>query len=184
MKKRILMSLLSFILVLGFVSSGADAASKVKTVKTSVTDSMSEKKILKKAPSVKKGTTLVKSSKSKTVYVKFTAPKTKTYTFTFTPDFSDKQTDTYVLGYFQICSVTFNRLHTLNLKTSGGKYIALNCANEKYAKLTKDSTPKSQRYLTSRSTKIKLKKGESVYISRYFEKNAEAEAVNFELNIK
>ena len=108
----------------------------------------------------------------------------KTYTFTFTPDFSDKQTDTYVLGYFQICSVTFNRLHTLNLKTSGGKYIALNCANEKYAKLTKDSTPKSQRYLTSRSTKIKLKKGESVYISRYFEKNAEAEAVNFELNIK
>ena len=184
MKRRLLILLLSFVIVFGFVSDGTYAAAKIKTVKTSVTDKMSEKKIIKKSPAVKKGTTYVKSSKSATTFVKFTAPKTKTYTFTFTPVFTEEQEENWVLGYFQICSVSYDALHTLSLKTEGGKYIALNVSNELYANETKDSKPKSKRYLTSRSTKVKIKKGNTVYISRYFEKNAEPDKVNYNLTIK
>ncbi len=184
MNKKIFCILFCCFLIISLFSLNSDAATKVKTIKTSVTDSSSEEKIIEKSPAVKRGTTLVKPGKSRTSYVKFTAPKTKTYTFTFSPVFTAKQQKDYVLGYFQICSVTYDRLHTLDLKTNGGTYYSLNVANKMYADATKTSTPKSQRYLTKRSTKIKIKKGESVYISRYFEMNEKPVKVNYKLNIK
>ena len=153
-----------------------------KAVKTSITTDDSFKKIMKKAPKINKGTTVVIPKKKNACYVKFTAPKTKSYEFIFTPEFSDEQNnEEYILGYFQFQKQSYDKLKTLKLKTEGGKYIALNCGTEKVQSLMKEK--KAKEYKSSRSTTIKLKKGESVYISSYFIEGISNKVIKQKYNI-
>lgn len=185
MKKRILRCL-GFIFAFIYIISSFDMKSEAGTreVKTRITDSYSEKNIIKKAPKIKKGTTIVKVEKKKTSYVKFTAPSTKTYKFTFTPQFTEEQNKDFMFGYFQICRIKYNKLSTQKLKTKGGKYIALNVGNQRYIDAIEAPKNKAKAYMTSRSTSIKLKKGETVIISSYIQKNQNEDRLKYKVVIK
>lgn len=175
-----------FLLALIFIVASFDTVSEAaaKEVKTKITDSYSEKNIIKKAPRIKKGTTIVTASKKKTCYVKFTATATKTYKFTFTPKFTEEQNEDFMLGYFQICRIKYGKLSTQKLKTKGGKYIALNVGNQRYIDAIEVPKNKAKAYMTSRSTSIKLKKGETIIISSYIQKNQNEDKLKYKVIIK
>ena len=185
MNKKLL-KIISFILVISiiisFSSNGVEAAQK--TIKTKVTDSLSEQEIMKKAPKIKKGTTIVKADKKKTCYVKFTAPKTKTYKFTFKPVFTKAQEEDYMLGYFQICKVKYDVFSTQTLKTKGGKIHTLNIGNKNYVNAYDKPDNKAEEFHLSRSTKLKLKKGETIYISSRFNKYDKPDKIKYKITIK
>ena len=179
---RYISIILAFVFIISSFVIKTEAAEK--EVKTKVTDSYSDKNIIKKAPKIKKGTTTIKAEKKKTCYVKFTAPKTKTYKFTFTPEFTEKQNENFMLGYFQICRIKYGKLSTQKLKTKGGKYIALNVGNQKYIDALETQKNKAKAYMTSRSTSLKLKKGETIIISSYILKNQNEDKLKYQVTIK
>ena len=122
--------------------------------------------VKKKAVTAKKGTQTVKLLGSGG-FLKFKAPKTKTYTFTgYGVKKPSGEYSSY--GYFYLMTVSgsgsYKYLKINNVKTKGGKNTAL------YINSNKNSTSgkKATRSLKSRSGSIKLKKGQTVYIYSWF----------------
>lgn len=182
--KNILCLILTVIIVVNCLSFGSEAAAKKKIINTFITEKSSVKNIMKKAPDVKVGTNTVQMKKKRTCFVKFTAKKGKYYKFSFTPQFTKKQNADFMLGYFQISRDKNGYLSTQDLPTWGGTYYALNIGNKKYINAIEPASDKAQRYRTKRSTTLWLDKGETVYISSYFQKNTAPTYIKYSLSIK
>ena len=180
--KRAISFIIAILVAVSCFSVKSEAAGK--TVNTTITDRSSEENIMKKAPVVKTGNNTVQMKKKRTSYIRFTAPKGKYYKFTFTPEFTKKQNKDFMFGYFQISRVKYDVLSTQELPTNGGTYIALNVANKKYINAVPPADDKSQRYRTKRATTIWLDKGETIYISSYFQKNTTPTNIKYKLLIQ
>ena len=139
-------------------------------------DKLRNVKNINKIPSVKKGKTKV-TLKKQGSYVKFTANKTKKYTFTFS---NVKKGSGYVCGHVSINDLkgTYVKyFSSKKIKTYGGKTYALRLANR-----DDNYGTKVYRYKKSRSTTIKLKKGQTVYIYGSFA--GSGNKASFDLKIK
>lgn len=121
----------------------------------------------------KKGTYNINARvpKEHQAYIKFIAPKTGKYTFTFY-DFRDWGKKSSAKKGFAEAWMTKQYPHgleTLKTKTNGGKYYTLLLASKwwytRYVK-GKKVTPTSELY--SRYSKLSLKKGDVLYISTYW----------------
>ncbi len=115
----------------------------------------------KYASTVKKGTYTLKFKKAPGSYyrgyLKFTAPKKGTYSFTLSNlKTSNKK---QVSGWMACCKSEYGSLYYANLKTKGGTFDQL-FVNDRKIRIMPN-------YLTSRTGKLKLKKNETVYL--YFQ---------------
>ena len=152
------------------------ARAATKTVKKIDSSYDLTSKIKKKATVVKKGTTTLKVNT--TGYLKFKVPATKTYTFTLNKHTSS--TGSYNCGFFHILRPTkdtyTNEYHLKNLtfSTQGGKTTSTFFQSDSYTgKITTGS------FLPKRTCKIKLKKGQTIYLYLSF-----ANKGSIRLNIK
>lgn len=140
----------------------------------------------KKAPKIKKGVTKVTIKNTSFPYVKFTAPKTKTYTLTFYKINAVTKADrkrNSVNGFLQIGKLEgmySPYVSTQTVRTNYGKTGYLRLCSKSFYKSwyridgTKKKKPDS--YLMKRFAKVKIQKGESIYISGSFSgvKNSKA----------
>lgn len=162
------------------VPTGAQEAQAAKLRKVTASSKV------KKAPYVKKGRnriTLKASSSSVILAVKFKVPSTKTYTLKFTSLRYKKAADRQSYGNLvlagsnvQIPRKSGGRMRVLKIK-GGYKKAAYYCSDEYYSVLqqmaaTQDSNQADAQKLlntvkvrTSKTVKVKLKKGQTVYIA-------------------
>lgn len=160
--KKLLRRSVALLMMLALIlaaTSTTFAAAKTKTVKKK-TFSTSTSAINKKATKVKKGTTKLYIKKGQG-YVKFKAPKTKTYKFTISKCTSKKRN---VSGYFYIMkpdSHSPKYSFITQVKTKGGKTGTLWLSANGYKSTSSDTLTKP---LSSRTGSIKLKKGQTVYL--------------------
>ena len=158
---------------------------KIKTVSTKVSK-------YKKAAYVKKGTTKVifnfKGKSNYYPYIRFKAPEKKTYTLTFYNLNAVRKADrsrNSVNGYINL-ELLNNGVPTIKkVKTNYGKAKSLKLASKNFYSRNRRSSGKKKvyRYLKKRFAKIKLDKGEVVYISGYFAGVSKSKA-SFYLKIK
>lgn len=161
LRKSLIMTLAA-VLLIGTFAISADAVMKKtikpqeKTKKVSVAN--------RKAATVKKGTTKLTFKKGYG-YIKFVAPETKTYKFTFSnlkqPENVEFR-DSMVSFSAQVKSAKHpKKLIAKKLSTKGGKYDQL-CL---YVNKFPDSQPekKVEWYEKTRTGKVKLKKGQAIY---------------------
>ena len=133
------------------------AAATTKTVKKqSFTTELKVAK--KKAITVKKGTTKLKVKK--TGYVVFKAPKTKTYYLKY----SNVKAKASMVALFVMMQkpAEGKYLWTTNVTTKGGKTDSLMLTDK--AHVSKTAKEAKNWYLASRTAKIKMKKGEKLYM--------------------
>ena len=148
------------------------AAATTKTVKKAdFTTSLKVAK--KKAATVKKGTTKLKGKKSG--YIVFKAPKTKTYYLKF----SNAKAKGGLLSMFVEMQQPFDGEYVFlaDVYTKGGKTDVLWLADK--AHVDKKASKAKDWRLASRTAKIKMKKGEKLYMYMYATKN-----FNITLNVK
>ena len=130
---------------------------------------VSAKKIehFRKCPNIKKKGNYKVVCKCKTNMIRFTAPKNRTYTFTFYNfrNLNKKLSDNEDYGHVMLQKMDKQGFYFWQAKTNGGKWFSLHMASKKVynkyfrgKKVTKDS------YLCSRYAKVKLRKGETLYI--------------------
>lgn len=167
--KKSMKKIISVLLIAVILTSVAmsDAASidvqAAKKVKTTVTENK-----YKKSPKVKKGTTTVTAKKR--CFVKFKVPKTKTYTFTVSNLYNVEDKSDPICGDFSIYKLEYGKIFTSQtVKTQGGKVSSAPIASSSYLKDWDQSDVEGKyKYRTSRYAKIKLKKGETVYVTAFF----------------
>lgn len=131
---------------------------------------------------VKMGTTTVQVAK-KDGYLKFTAPRSKDYTFTLSAA-KGKESNQLIACFFEKLSGT--TLKPYNLRTNEGRRESPFIVDAKTAKTLKGKTVaaksennKKYRYLSKRTVTATLKKGQVVYLC-----TAGTSAGSFVLNIK
>lgn len=168
---RFLVLLFVMILAVGTISITASAATK-KIPAQAFTARYSE---VKKFVTVKKGTTTLKLGTVKNTYSSrgegyayFKVPKTGIYSFKFsnlTPAKKVSYSNGFV-GFYKNNNGYFSTIS--NLKTKGGKSYALHIANKNNQRSSIEATSD----LKTRTGKVKLKKGEKVYMYFYFDAKA------------
>ncbi len=173
---------LAFALTFSFVSPmSVEAKTKSITLKAPKGGNKMfwPKNVNKTAKAVKKGSyhiTTVKNGYTGEGFLKFTAPKTKTYTFTVSNLYAPN--DEYANGYLAIMKKNFSSSVVVSfqdVKTKSGKKNSINFATEDQL----DGEP----YYKVAYGKYKIKKGETVYL--YFSASGtNSDAVTLDLNIK
>lgn len=173
-KKSTLLVCLGLVMALVLTTLVPDTSMEVQAAKK-VTSNYK----YKKAPAVKTGTTIVtakpykksndsKKNMSAVSWVKFTAPKTGTYQFTFS-DYVVKANQnekffgaiTMHTGISRSADSSYPKKY-LSVKTTGGKtYTLYMCSPSAYVK-----PAKAEKYdsLSSRTATVKLKKGQIVFM--------------------
>ena len=189
-RKRIGAALLSAMMVL--VLAPAPAYAATKTVKN-IPGSTKVPTAMKKATKVKKGTTTLKFKKGTGVgMVKFKATKTKTYTFTMSSLTSGAK---YTIGMVQLNKQKSSTsiASSSKVKISGvGKRSIVPIVSESMVQLAASngktsytSGGKTYKYLSKTSFKIKLKKGQTIYLLTQFrDSDNTAVAAKMKLKIK
>ena len=158
--KRILVLLLTVTMMMSMASVSTFAATK-KTVKKSgfVTDYT---KINKVSTKLKKRGTYRLTVKGSEGYIRFKAPKTKKYTFTFS-NISVKDNYNSSCGSIAVQKPYKSNgrvyLTLADVKTQGGKSDFLKVKTRRFS-LTGDGV---NAYRTTRSCKVKMKKGAYIY---------------------
>ena len=156
-KKSLVMTLVT-VLLIGTFAISADAVMKRTVKKQGFSTETSV--VNKKAATVKKGTTNLTYSKGQG-WVKFKAPSTKTYKFTFSNLKAKGGSNAYV-SFLRIWDYDNTGLTHTKVSTKGGKNEALFlCSNDR---ATGKSGKVIYRALHSRTGKIKLKKGQTIYL--------------------
>lgn len=156
--KKTVALFLTLIMVLALASVPAFAKTKTIKMKGAAFTTRSAE-IARSAKKVKKGSYILKTNKKKGGFLKFTATSTKTYTFTIS-HYSTKKY--YCNGYWYIMTQAPNNpdyYYSTKVKTQGGTNSSLYICSKSntYGK-------KVYRFLKSRYGKIKLKKGQTIYI--------------------
>ena len=145
-----------------------DAQAATKTVKNIDFSTYRTEKIKKKATTVKKGTTTLKLSSRG--YVKFKATATKTYSFKFsgmTGPMAINNGFAYILlPEYKKYSKKYD-FEKLQFSTAGGKTDTAWYSAKKYA----DTKKTTGAFLATRTCKVKLKKGQYVYLYLCFASN-------------
>lgn len=174
--KRSLVMTLVTVLLIGTFAISADAVMKRTVKKANFTTSLSSAN--KKATKVKKGTTNLTYTKGRG-YVKFTAPSTKTYSFTF----SNLKVSGDCAAHVNIMKKSkydSKRLDYTKVSTKGGKNDVLWLVSTGFREDTAGTV--KDRFLHKRTAKFKLKKGETVYV--YFSSSDNKHKHTMKLNIK
>ncbi|MBE5844506.1 MAG: hypothetical protein E7302_10145 [Butyrivibrio sp.] len=132
-------------------------------------------KIQSCAKEVKKGNTVIvlKHPQNKTYegYAKFTAPATKTYTITYSnlkPERKKGYCNGHITGYF----ISGQTITDAKLIKSGYEH-SIHLANEKFMGA-----------VTSKTVKVKLEKGQTLYLLHSFLNNKKPKSVTVDLKIK
>ena len=168
--KKLMKRSIALLMMLVMIMAAASVAVSAKTVSKTVKKqkfTTSTNAIEKKAVKVKKGTTKLNIKKGQG-YVRFVAPKTKTYTFTFSKCTSSMRSSNGYVTFMRkdASSPQYSYSFNTKLKTKGGKdntlWLSVNGAD-----FSSNSNLLS-RPIASRTGKIKLKKGESIYMYVYF----------------
>lgn len=175
LKRSLIMTLVA-VLLIGTFAVTAEAAMKRTVKKQDETTKISTAN--KKAAKVKKGTTNLTFTKGQG-YLKFVAPKTKTYSFTFS--------NMKVKGGNDLGMIRFNKkdklypkeLTQIEVSTKGGKTEYITLMSTGWKELKKGKTV--DHMLHKRTAKTKLKKGEALYI--YFD-TIDGNKTNVKLVIK
>lgn len=158
-RKALIPLLLSILLVIGLVPSTAQAATSNK--KVTKCNSFETATVNKKATKVTRGTTRL-TYKAARGYVKFTAPASKTYKLTLSK-LSNSSMPYGFCGWAWICkSNNYGRLAYQTVKTNGGKAFTLWVGSTKFT--DKKATKTINRCIRTRSARISLNKGETIYI--------------------
>ncbi len=152
--------------------SEVEAATRVTTqkVSTKITYNFKGTKF-RKAPAVKKGTTIVTLAGRKGAegLVKFKAPKTKVYKITISNCVGTKGDD--INGHFYIYRENKGMLDFMTLNTQGGRNNKFQVANKKFLKIfykySNHDKPRDE-YRTSRTVTVKLNKNQVIYINGSF----------------
>ncbi len=176
----VLTFVLAFALTFSYVSPmTAQAKTKTITLKSPVGGNKMflKKNADKTAKSVKKGSYTIRVNKKGydgEGFLKFKAPKTKTYTFTINNLKAPK--DDYANGYMAILKQGTYTPNVLvwqdKIKTKNGKTNSVQFADKEDTK-----------YHTNAYGKLKIKKGQTVYL--YFSASGTySDSVTFNLNIK
>ena len=153
--------ILMLVMIMAFGTMTISASAKTKSIKPkSCGFATSTSTANKKATTVRTGSYAIKVPSKQQFYLKFTAPKTKNYTFTSSA-FKSKNGN-YTCGHGYIMTKYGNNGQSITMadvKTQGGKNSSL------YYSIKSDTSgAKKYRYLSSRYATIKLNKGETVYI--------------------
>lgn len=151
---------MALMLVATFAATPAYAAAKKTVKKQGFTTSLA--KVKKKAAKVKRGTTSLTIKKGKG-WLKFKAPKTKTYTFTFSDVKSAEFSSNAFVGVYKVAKYSSSSVASVKVKTKGGKSNTLWLSCNGYA----HANEMLERPIAKRSGKIKLAKGEWVYLYFY-----------------
>lgn len=162
-RKSLLMTLVA-VLLIGTFAISAEAVMK-RTIKP--VDLLTNKVSVanKKAATVKKGTTKLTFTQG-CGYIKFVAPATKTYSFTFS-DLKQPKNVEYPDEMVGICvqvksAKNPKKLILKKVSTKGGKTAALKLyVNNKFPDAQPDK--KVDWYEKTRTGKVKLKKGQAIY---------------------
>ena len=185
LRREIIAIVMTAFIVASAILSGVGKV-EVQAATKKVTTKAQNEKQFKKAPAVKKGTTVVSLSGGYGL-VKFTATKTKTYTFTF-KGVKDKKSSKYdAYGSFSMSKVSGKKFKDLKVTTNGGKTDIITVVNKVANKgYNPEEDDLIDRRLTSRYAKIKLKKGETVAIFALISSNKGGEKDNmaYTVNIK
>ena len=158
MKKRISFTalLLLALLTCALSITPVYAATSIKTSSCKYTTSAA--KAEKYAKKVSTGAYTVKTSDVKKGYLKFTPASSGTYEFKF---FNIKSSFSFAMGHITFQVENGSSLKRLSVKTKGGTTNTLNLATQNDSA---DEGAPEELYLKSRSTRIKLTKGKTVYI--------------------
>ena len=129
-----------------------DYSTKLKTIK-------------KKATKIKRGTTTLKGTKG---WFKFTSKKTKKYTFSFSN--VQAPASKYNNAYGHVCAEYQKRnyLRSKYLSTQGGKAYSLYLTTQTNYNSSSKSSVNAFTSLPVRSTRFKVKKGQTIYFYFYF----------------
>ena len=166
--KKILMALALVLCVAAFVPATASVQAEANTKKVTANRNY------KKAPALKFGITYKVTEKVNHSMVKFTAPRNGTYKVTISniatlPKVKGR-TD-HNLGNLYIRKPYYNGKYLMSqtVKTQGGRYSCLFTATkDSYNHFYKGQKVKTGTYLASRYGKIKLKKGETIYMDYFY----------------
>ena len=164
-KKRILAFILALLIFSSVSNIDIYAASTRKV--TTTANSYNDSKSSKKAPKIKKGKTIVtnKGNQSKTYVVK------------------DKDG---INGHFYISKLNeYGYYNHLKLKTNGGKSSIFQIGDKQWcSSWGHPEKKKVDGYYANRYINVKLKKGETIYISTFFVTNKDAGNTKYDINIK
>ena len=144
--------IITLILLLLIIPIPTHAATTIKPKSWKYTTSVKNVK----AKTVTTGTYTVKVTGSE--YLKFTPSATRTYEFTFS---TVKTKFSYALGSVVFQKADGKELKNISVKTDGGKTDMLNIATRNDAV---DEDEPAELYLKKRSAKMKITKGEPLYI--------------------
>ena len=162
--------LVSFILAVAIIAAAFLAVpSKVEAATTQVKTGVAMSNY-KKAQAVKLGTSKVILCKNSSGMTKFVVPSTGTYVFKISNvSAPGKKLNGYVSFY-----TAGNYLQDLKGRTQGGTEDTLRVANSAFLSTwnknnnNQKSTPANERYLSYRTLKVKLTKGQKVYMNAFF----------------
>lgn len=162
--RRLFAFFMVFSMVLALMPTNAYAVTwkKLSLKKIGTYDSLTTQK--QKSYKVKKTGYYKLSMKGGNGIVKFTAPKTKTYTFTFSNLTSSEVDDIACVGAF--ATISGSNYTYKNFKTKEGTrnriaLVSSSLANGKTFRLEGNT----YRSIKTRSCKLKVKKGKSIYIA-------------------
>ena len=154
-RRAVAVMLLIAVMICSSLSTAAAAKKSVKTQVFTTKTSVAQKR----ATTVTKGTTVLTFNGGRG-YIRFKAPATKTYTFTFS---NIKDTEKHVvmsIGVQKPNKGDKSHLNLVDVRTQGGKNCFLKMAANGYRDKYGSGTNK---YLTTRSCKVKLQKGQVLY---------------------
>lgn len=169
MKKSRSIRLLSVFLALFVAAMLVPTSAIARTVKTkTIPNGTKMSQFDKKIKAVKKGTTTIKYT-TKYGFVKFKAPSTKTYKFTFSNVKSSNSPSAAVGALEKIKNTSRTEFTTvaIKVKTNEGTVKAFPVVDSEYARLAKNAgKTKIDKYqiVTKRTVKAKLKKGQTIYL--------------------
>jgi len=166
--KRGWMAVLMMLVVCFACTAFRPVSAQAKTVVVKTTQYTSKVgRVNKRAKAVKRGTTTLKTSGG---FVKFTAPKTKVYTFTFSNVATvgaDPAKDINN-GHAYLETVRHNYLSSNQVKTNGGKAYSLYMCTPYSWSLGSTQTVSYTTSIPQRFGRLKLNKGQTVYIYTWF----------------
>lgn len=159
-KRSLIMTLVAALLI-GTFSISADAVMKRKLKYQASTNKI--RVIDKKASKVKKGTTILTIPKGNG-YIKFVAPETKTYKFTFS-NIKDKKSSIEQVNISPLMKYDPKPQYcvSVDVSTKGGIARSLSLLCKDYPVLEKNRKIERYTFLKSRTAKIKLNKGDIIY---------------------
>ena len=160
--KKIIAIVLAVAICVVTIFSGVNTINaRAATRKVTTSGKLKSAAVPKKAPVVKKGTSVITMKKA-SGFVKFKAPSTKTYKFTVSK--LSNKSKTFTSALVSLLKIGDDgRLDIATIKTYGGKNDTMFIASNKVPEQL-DKAKKKDYFLVKRTGSVKLKKGDTIYL--------------------